>query len=128
MGNRVLDKVQLGILAKGNALYLPENDRPASRHLLYCMADFTRNKLLVSGEPFPIRTYRGKGRYPASLSVRKKKYRRSERLPRKSTRQENIITCRDIKKLKYHDMEKKPIETERTARPFNVDRKGRLAD
>mgnify|MGYP000615149347 CR=1 FL=1 len=81
VGNRVLDKVQLGILAKGNALYLPENDRPASRHLLYCMADFTRNKLLVSGEPFPIRTYRVKGRYPASCQSARKKYRRSERLP-----------------------------------------------
>lgn len=80
VGNRVLDKVQLGILAKGNALYLPENDRPASRHLLYCMADFTRNKLLVSGEPFPIRTYRVKDGIPHPVSPQEK-YRRSERLP-----------------------------------------------
>ena len=72
VGNRVLDKAQLGILAKGNALYLPENDRPSSRHLLYCMADFTRNRLLVSGEPFPVRTYRVKDGVPHPVSPREK--------------------------------------------------------
>lgn len=80
VGNTVLDKVQLGILAEGNALYLPENKKPASRHLLYCMADFTRNKLLVSGKPFPARTYRVKDGIPHPVS-RKKKYRRRKRLP-----------------------------------------------
>lgn len=35
--------------------------------LLYCMADFIQHKLLVSGEPFPVRTYRVKDgiRHPA---------------------------------------------------------------
>lgn len=64
VGNTVLDKTQLGVLAKGHALYLPENGRPSSRHLMYCMADFTRNKLLVSGKPFPARTYRVKDGIP----------------------------------------------------------------
>lgn len=46
---------------------LERYDRPASRHLLYCMADFIQHKLLVSGEPFPVRTYRVKDgiRHPA---------------------------------------------------------------
>ena len=70
-GHRPLEKY-LGILAKGNALYLPENDRPSSRHLLYCMADFTRNRLLVSGEPFPVRTYRVKDGVPHPVSPREK--------------------------------------------------------
>ena len=67
MGNVRLENEQFKVLSEGHALYLPENDRPASRHLLYCMADFTRNKLLVSGEPFPVRTYRVKDgiRHPA---------------------------------------------------------------
>ena len=84
VGNRVLDKAQLGILAKGNALYLPENDRPASRHLLYCMADFTRNRLLVSGEPFPVRTYRVKDGVPRLVSPQEK-IPEKRKTPRKST-------------------------------------------
>ena len=67
VGNVRLENEQFRVLSEGHALYLPENDRPASRHLLYCMADFTRHKLLVSGEPFPVRTYRVKDgiRHPA---------------------------------------------------------------
>jgi hypothetical protein len=84
VGNTVLDKVQLGILAKGNALYLPENGKPSSRHLLYCMADFTRNKLLVSGEPFPARTYRVKDGIPYPVSPQEKTPEK-KRTPRKST-------------------------------------------
>lgn len=34
-----LENEQFRVLSEGHALYLPENDRPASRHLLYCMAD-----------------------------------------------------------------------------------------
>ena len=66
-GDGLTPETAVKTLSEGYALYLPENDRPASRYLLYCMADFTRNKLLVSGEPFPIRTYRVKDgiRHPA---------------------------------------------------------------
>ncbi|RGD28745.1 DUF6047 family protein, partial [Parabacteroides sp. AM17-47] len=67
VGNVKLENEQFRVLSEGHALYLPENDRPASRHLLYCMADFIQHKLLVSGEPFPVRTYRVKDgiRHPA---------------------------------------------------------------
>ena len=72
MGNVKLENEQFRVLSEGHALYLPENDRPASRHLLYCMADFIQHKLLVSGEPFPVRTYRVKDGVPHPVSPREK--------------------------------------------------------
>lgn len=67
VGNVGLENEQFKVFSEGRALYLSGNDRPALRHLPYCVADFMRNKLLVSDEPPPVRTYRVKDdiRYPA---------------------------------------------------------------
>ena len=57
VGNRRLNDVQKSVLSSGYALYIPENNREAVRHLQYCMADFERNRMKNSSEPFPVKTY-----------------------------------------------------------------------
>lgn len=57
VGNRRLNDVQKSVLSSGYALYIPENNREAVRHLQYCMADFGRNRMKNSSEPFPVKTY-----------------------------------------------------------------------
>ena len=57
VGNRRLNDVQKSVLSSGYALYIPENNREAVRHLQYCMADFGQNWMKNSSEPFPVKTY-----------------------------------------------------------------------
>ena len=45
VGSRKLNEVQKTALASGYALYLPENNKEATRHLLFCKADFEQGRI-----------------------------------------------------------------------------------
>ena len=57
VGSRKLNEVQKTALASGYALYLPENNKEATRHLLFCKADFEQGRIEGSSKPFGVRTY-----------------------------------------------------------------------
>ena len=57
VGSRKLNEVQKTALASGYALYLPENNKEATRHLLFCKADFEQGRIQGSSKPFGVRTY-----------------------------------------------------------------------
>lgn len=57
IGNQKLNQVQKWALASGDALYIPENDKEATRHLQYCKANFEQGRIESSSKPFGIKTY-----------------------------------------------------------------------
>ena len=57
VGSRKLNEVQKTALASGYALYLPENNKEATRHLLFCKADIGQGRIEGSSKPFGVRTY-----------------------------------------------------------------------
>ena len=57
VGSRKLNEVQKTALASGYALYLPENNKEATRHLLFCKTDFEQGRIEGSSKPFGVRTY-----------------------------------------------------------------------
>lgn len=57
IGSQKLNQAQKATLASGDALYLPENNKDATRHLLFCKANFEQGRIEGSSKPFGINTY-----------------------------------------------------------------------
>lgn len=57
IGSQKLNQAQKATLASGDAVYLPENNKDATRHLLFCKADFEQGKIEGSSKSFGIKTY-----------------------------------------------------------------------
>ena len=91
VGNRRLNDVQKSVLSSGYALYIPENNREAVRHLQYCMADFGRNRMKNSSEPFPVKTYTLKEGLLHPLSTDRNKKTRAVKKPENPKRHTNRL-------------------------------------
>lgn len=57
IGSQKLNQIQKATLASGDALYLPENNKDATRNLLFCKANFEQGRIEGSSKPFGIKTY-----------------------------------------------------------------------
>lgn len=57
IGSQKLNQIQKATLASGDALYFPENNKDATRHLLFCKANFEQGRIEGSSKPFGIKTY-----------------------------------------------------------------------
>lgn len=91
VGDRTLNDAQKSVLASGYALYIPENNREAFRHLQYCMADFGQNRMKNSSEPFPAKTYTLKEGLLRPLSTDTNKKPRAVKKPENLKRNTNRL-------------------------------------
>lgn len=57
IGSQKLNQIQKATLVSGDALYFPENNKDATRHFLFCKANFEQGRIEGSSKPFGIKTY-----------------------------------------------------------------------